>query len=184
MTAPSKDALRGEALARRARAHGEADPAPAQRALVRFLAALPPGPVAGYLPMRSEIDPLPALTESGRAILLPAVLAPRQPLEFRPWAPGEPLEDGPFGTRHPRPGPAPRPAIVVVPLLAFDRSGGRLGYGGGFYDRTLAALGATGPLTAVGFAYAAQEVEEVPTGEFDVALDAVVTEAGVVAPPC
>lgn len=157
----------------------------ALRARILDAAPLPSGAVvAGYWPMRGEIDVLPllgALAERGQVTALPAVVGRKEPLEFRRWAPGEALEEGIYGTRHP---PASagvvRPVCLLVPLLAFDRRGVRLGYGGGFYDRTLAALRAVGPVVAVGVAYAGQEVEALPAEPHDERLDWVVTEKEVI----
>lgn len=136
--------------------------------------------VAAYPPMRGEIDPLPALAAHDGPVALPVVLAPATPLVFRRWAPGEALEAGPFGTRHP-PATAPRivPRLLLIPLAGFDAAGNRLGYGGGFYDRTLAGLRARGPVTAIGIAFAAQQTAPIPAEPTDEPLDAVVTEAGL-----
>ena len=111
---------------------------------------------------------------------MPAVVAKAKALEFRNWHPDVPLEDGPFGTSHP---PASAdvtsPGIVMLPLLAFDASGYRLGYGGGYYDRTLADMKSSGStVLAVGIAYQSQQVDAVPHGELDQRLDWVVTENG------
>lgn len=143
--------------------------------------------VSGFWPMGDEIDPRPALlayAERGAVIAFPVVVAKRQPLVFRAWDPmrEEGLDSGVMGTRHPPPSaPEVRPDIVLAALLSFDDAGRRLGYGGGFYDRTLAALKASAPAgaapLAVGVAYAAQRVARVPTGPGDVLLDAVATEA-------
>jgi 5-formyltetrahydrofolate cyclo-ligase len=141
--------------------------------------------VAGYWPMGDEIDPRPLMLElakRGCRLALPVVTARGQALEFRTWAPGDELEPGPFGTVHPlASAPHAVPTVLLVPLLAFDRLGFRLGYGGGFYDRTLVSLRAASHLTAIGVAYAAQEVPSVPRDKHDQRLDRVVTEAGVIA---
>jgi 5-formyltetrahydrofolate cyclo-ligase len=134
--------------------------------------------------MGSELDLLPTLTAvaaSGRRCALPSVVSRDAPLEFREWTPGDRLVRAAFGTSEPEPDrPIHRPAILLVPLLAFDMRGSRLGYGGGFYDRTLAALrGATGRVFAIGVAFGAQEMEDVPVECFDQPLDAVATEAGI-----
>jgi len=149
----------------------------------RFLAAVsvPPGAVvSGYWPMRGEIDPRPimiALSGRGHPLCLPVVVGKGQPLVFRAWRPGDELVSGGFGTQVP--GTDQRevvPRLLLVPLLAFDRAGYRLGYGGGFYDRTLAALRAHGSAVAVGLAFSAQEVDSVPREATDARLDWVVTE--------
>lgn len=157
----------------------------ALRRRVLEAAPLPEGAVvAGYWPMRGEIDVRPLLSvlaERGQVTALPVVTAPRAPLEFRRWRDGDALDDGPYGTRHPAASaPVVRPVCLLVPLLAFDRSGVRLGYGGGFYDRTLAALRADGPVVAVGVAYAGQEVEALPAESHDERLDWVITEREVI----
>jgi 5-formyltetrahydrofolate cyclo-ligase len=141
--------------------------------------------VSAYWPMGDEIDPLPALralAERGHPLGLPTMPGKARPLVFRSWQPGDRLADGGFGTRVPLEGaPEVIPQVLLVPLLAFDRAGYRLGYGGGFYDRTLEALRARDPDTyAVGVAYLAQEVEAVPRDAYDQRLDAVVTEQGPV----
>jgi len=136
--------------------------------------------VSLYWPIRSEVNTRPlieALHAQGFPILLPAMTAVRQPLHFRAFAPGDDLEKGPFGLSEPSPQrPEGRPAMVFAPLAAFDRRGVRLGYGGGIYDATLQALRATGPVTAVGLAYALQECEAVPSEPHDQRLNFVLTE--------
>jgi 5-formyltetrahydrofolate cyclo-ligase len=141
--------------------------------------------VAGFIAMTSELDPAPllaALAGRGHELCLPFVQGQDRPLGFRRYSPGDPLVPGPHGTSEPASGAALiRPSVVLVPLLAFDRKGWRLGYGGGYYDRTLRALRAEGPVRAIGLAYAAQEVASVPHDERDERMDGVVTERGVVA---
>ncbi len=134
--------------------------------------------VSGFWPLDGEIDIRPlllALAGRGHVIALPATPPRGQPLEFRRWRPGERLIRERFATMRPE-GPVVVPDVLLVPLLAFDRRGHRLGYGGGYYDRTLAAL--PGRRT-IGCAFAAQEVEEVPTDGHDQVLDAIATERGV-----
>lgn len=183
-----KAALRREALARRAAAHAAAGPEAALRAARRFLEAAPdcaPGAVlAVYWPIRAEIDPLPLARlahEAGWRIALPVILGKGRPLAFRLWVPGAPLAEGPFGARVP-PDSAPQadPDLLAAPLAAFDRSGGRLGYGGGFYDRTLADLRARKAVWAAGFAFAAQESPQLPQDSTDARLDAVITEREII----
>jgi len=135
--------------------------------------------VAGFWPMGEEIDIRPllvALHERGHRVVLPVTPRRGNPLTFREWWPGQAMVAERFGTMRPT-GEEFRPDFLLVPLLAFDRAGRRLGYGGGFYDRTLALL--PGAMT-VGCAYAAQEVDEVPTGPHDIRLRAVATERGVI----
>jgi 5-formyltetrahydrofolate cyclo-ligase len=136
--------------------------------------------IAGYWPMGDEMDPRPlmlALASRGHAIALPVTPLSGQPLAFRAWAPGGALRPGPMGTSEPAEGALVNPDWLLVPLLAFDRAGRRLGYGGGYYDRTLAALSGA---VALGIGYAAQELDEVPAGPEDAPLAAIATEAGLV----
>lgn len=178
-----KSAARRAAGAARKAAHeggqGAARAAAAQGHLAGFLAGFGPVAVAGYLPIRSEIDPRPVMAAHAGPVGVPVILGPGQALRFRRWTPEAALVPGPFGAMVPAEGADLVPRALIVPLLAWDRRGFRLGYGGGFYDRTLAALRAEGPVTAVGFAYGAQEMAEVPTDAYDQRLDAVVTEDGV-----
>ena len=136
--------------------------------------------IAGYWPMGDEMDPRPlmlALASRGHALALPVTPPRGQPLAFRAWAPGAALRPGPMGTSEPAAGEELRPDVLLVPLLAFDRAGRRLGYGGGYYDRTLAALPGA---KAIGIAYAGQEMPEVPAGPQDMRLPLIATEAGVI----
>jgi 5-formyltetrahydrofolate cyclo-ligase len=191
-TPPSGDidpiaAAKREARARGLAARAAGDPRLGLRAAGHVLERLPPRPgavVAGYWPLKDEIDPLPlmlALAGRGHTLALP-VAGPRcLPLTFRRFSLADPLEPGPFGTRHPGPGAAEVvPDMLLVPLVAFDAAGGRIGHGAGYYDRTLAALRAAKPVLALGLAYAAQRQPRVPTGPHDARLDAVATEAGLV----
>ncbi|WP_419729773.1 5-formyltetrahydrofolate cyclo-ligase [Lichenicola sp.] len=143
---------------------------------------LPDGAVvAGVAPMRDEPD-LMAVWETlhmrGHRVVLPETTLPGSPLLFRDWQPGAMLQVGRFGTAHPD-GPERQPDILFVPLLAWDRRLFRLGYGGGYYDRTLAALPHVVP---IGFGFAAQEVASVPTGPYDEPLSAMVTERETITP--
>jgi 5-formyltetrahydrofolate cyclo-ligase len=141
--------------------------------------AIPPGRIiAGFWPILDEIDIRPllaALHARGHPIALPVTGRRGEALVFRAWRPGAPLLAGRFGTSHPD-GAILTPDILLIPLLAFDARGNRLGYGGGFYDRTLARL--PGALR-IGCAFAAQELDRVPAGPYDQRLHAVVTEAGL-----
>jgi 5-formyltetrahydrofolate cyclo-ligase len=142
------------------------------------------GIVSGYWPLADELDPRPTmdrLARRGHPLALPRVQGRGRPLAFHPWRPGDQLLAGPFQVMEPSPD-APRvvPRILLVPLLAFDRMGRRLGYGAGYYDMVLRELrAASPPPLAIGVAFAAQEVAEVPTGPRDQTLDAVVTEQGL-----
>ncbi len=178
----AKAAARKIARARRAGlANAEA---PARLAAALLAGHAPPkgAIIAGYWPMGEEMDPRPlmlALVARGHVLALPVTPPRCQPLSFRAWAPGAALRAGPMGTSEPGAGDELRPDILLVPLLAFDRAGRRLGYGGGYYDRTLAALPGA---KAIGIAYAGQEMPEVPAGPQDFRLPLIATEAGVI--PC
>lgn len=176
----AKALARREAGARRDAAHATAAGAVAA-ALVAHLDGVTGRIVSGYLPIRSEADPLPAMTRLAAAnrIVVPVVEGRGRPLAFREWTAGVPLVEGNFGVMIPAEGAFLSPDLLIVPMLAFDRRGIRLGYGGGFYDRTLEGLRAAGPVEAVGFAFAAQEVPALPAEATDQPLDRIVTEAGV-----
>ncbi len=160
----------------------------AAEAVSRNLRAAVPLPenavVSAYWPMGSELDPRPLMVElqgSGHRIALPVVRETNQPLVFRAWSPGEDLEPAAFNTQIPSAGkPELTPGVVLAPLLAFDRRGYRLGYGGGFYDRTLDILRARGEVLAIGLAYAGQEVPAVPHGPNDKRLDWIITEVAAI----
>ena len=138
--------------------------------------------VSAYCAIGSEFDPAPLLARlaaAGYRTCLPVITPKGQPLVFRTWSPGDPLVDRMWGIREPAPSAAVvAPDVLLVPLLAFDRAGWRLGYGGGYYDRTLARLRAARPTTAIGLAYDQQECDEVPRGGFDQPLDWVLTPSG------
>lgn len=139
--------------------------------------------VTAYRPIRTEIDPNPlmeALHAAGHRLAVPVITGEGQPLTFHEWWPGVAMQAGPFGAEIPVDTPAVTPDLILAPLLSFDRRGYRLGYGGGFYDRTLEGLRAQGRVTAMGLAFAAQEVEEVPIEETDQRLDAILTEQGII----
>lgn len=141
------------------------------------------GRVAGYLPIGSELDPRPlllALHGLGVPLCMPVVVADGAPLAFLPWVPGTATARSAFGVEEPQEGDPVVPDLLLVPLLAFDLGGHRLGYGGGFYDRTLVALRAEGRPRALGYAYAAQQVGAVPADGRDARLDGIVTERGVI----
>jgi 5-formyltetrahydrofolate cyclo-ligase len=139
--------------------------------------------IAAYLPIRTEIDPRPAMTElhrMGAQIGVPVIAGPGLPLDFRHWTPDTPLVPGPFGAMIPESGDWIIPDTLLVPLVGFDAACNRLGYGGGFYDRTLARLAAASPVRAIGLAFAAQALPPLPLEPTDMPLDAIVTEAGVI----
>ena len=136
--------------------------------------------VSGFMPLKSEINPLPLmqrLAEQGAGLALPRIVGRGQPLSMRRWEFGGPLDRGQCGIREPKPGAAEvDPDILLVPLLAFDRGGYRIGYGAGYYDMTLARLRSLKTIIAVGIAFAAQEVPEIPKTPRDERLDLVLTE--------
>lgn len=137
--------------------------------------------IALYWPIREEIDCKPlllALMDAGQTVCLPVVMGDNMPLLFRIWEPDAPLFESGFGTLAPgNLAPEAAPDIVVIPLLGFDGNGTRLGYGRGYYDRTIAAASKKPRL--VGYAFAIQELTEIPRAAHDVPLDFMVTEAGV-----
>lgn len=186
MRGAQKSALRQVALARRAEAAQTCPEAAARVAghLSEILAGYREVPVAGYVAVRSEADPAPALEEAAAhgIIGLPVVVAADAPLEFHRWEPGAPLRKGAFGVPQPCSAAPITPEIIVVPLVAFDARGARLGYGGGFYDRTLHALRTHGAILAVGLAFDEQQLDEVPTGPHDQPLDLIATQSGVLDP--
>ena len=179
MIADAKCVMRAEMLHRRGGfARTGAASALADQVLTRCRP--PPGAtIAGFWPMGDEVDIRPllhALHALGHVLLLPVTPPRGQALLFRRWAPGSAMEPGRFGTQHPAATEAATPDTLLVPLLAFDLRGHRLGYGGGYYDRTLAALPHAFRL---GVAYAAQQVPAVPAGPHDVTLHTIATESGV-----
>ncbi|MDR9428480.1 MAG: 5-formyltetrahydrofolate cyclo-ligase [Salibaculum sp.] len=180
--ADRKAAAREAAFAARRQAH--ASGAGTATHLRRVLAKRRGVPLAGYMAMRTEIDPTPAMAEAAAhgPVCVPVIIGKGQRLKFREWAPGCAMIPGAFGARIPETGAWIEPEILIVPLVAFSRQGGRLGYGGGFYDRTLEALRARRPTLAIGFAYAAQEQPDLPLEPTDQQLDLIVTEQGVIAP--
>lgn len=178
--AETKRRERKAAAERRAACASRAAAESAARLLVDLVRTYPlDWPVSGYLPFRTEIDPLPAMTElhqDGRRVCVPVVAQPGLPLLFREWVPGAAVRKGTHGIEVPVAGSRIKPRVIVAPLLAFDRDGARLGYGGGYYDRTLEAFRRAGVAVAVGFAFAGQETTSVPSDSGDQKLDIVVTE--------
>lgn len=188
--AETKRALRGTAKFLRGRVPAD-ERRHAAESLVRHAAtvpllAVPPenGVAAAYYPLGGEIDSrllVDWMRQVGWRIALPTVDQANAPLVFREWQPDAQLDEGPFGTRQPPRGtPAEIPNVLLIPLLAFDAEGFRLGYGGGYYDRTLAGLADAGHRpVAVGVAFAVQEIDAVPHESWDRRLDMVLTERGV-----
>jgi 5-formyltetrahydrofolate cyclo-ligase len=181
-----KAELRSAALERR-----DALPPQARQTAAEIIAArplpvpLPPAAVvAGFSAIRSEINPVPLLrrfADAGAQLALPAIVARGRPLAFRAWRFGEELARGQWGIREPKPdAPEVRPDVVIVPLAAFDRRGYRIGYGAGYYDLTLRAVRAEKPITALGLAFAMQEIDQVPELPHDARLDLVLTEREVI----
>jgi 5-formyltetrahydrofolate cyclo-ligase len=141
--------------------------------------------ISAFHPYQTEISTLPLLSKlaaGGWVTALPVVIAKGQPLVFRAWKPGEPLVSGIWDIQiPPETSPEVVPDVLLVPLLAFDMQGYRLGYGGGFYDRTLARLRSLKPVTAIGIGFAAQQVDRVPHDELDQRVDYVMTEKATLA---
>ena len=179
----AKAALRAELRARRAHLRRDHPDAPIQAALAFERAGLGPFAVAAiYHPLGTEFDPFPlaaVLRRGGCRIAFPVVVARDAALVFRLESEEGQLPPDALGIPAPPPSSPPvRPDLVICPLVGFDPRGGRLGQGGGYYDRTLAGLRAGGPVAAIGLAYAGQEVPRIPTGPFDQRLDGVLTEQG------
>jgi 5-formyltetrahydrofolate cyclo-ligase len=177
-----KTALRRTAMALRRAAHTENGTA-AARTLCQRLSAditLKDKTIAGYWPLGDELDCRPALEgviAQGGKVALPVVAGQGQVLLFRGWQPGDPLDPGPFGTAHPTVRSAVvTPDVLLLPLLAFDNTGHRLGYGAGYYDRTVDALRRQRSIIVIGVAYDAQEVGAVPRDPHDQQMDAVMTD--------
>jgi len=178
--------LRRAAIARR-----DALPAEVRQAAAETIAArafpIPITPVmivSGFMPMRSEINPLPLMRKlqgQGARLALPVVAGRGKPLVMREWTFGAPLQAGVWGIRQPAPEAAALdPDILLVPLLAFDRAGYRIGYGAGYYDLTIARLRARKAVIAVGLGFAVQEIAGVPATPRDARLDLVLTEREVI----
>lgn len=181
---PSKKLLRDAARARR-RALAKTIPDFAAR-LAAHAPALDIAPnslIGAYAALPDEADPhllLKALAADGHSLAFPRVEAKGAPLVFHHWKPGRELTRGAFGIAEPSADwPVAHPRILLIPLLAFDKRGHRLGYGGGYYDRTLEALRASGSIRAIGIAYAGQEIDSIPDENHDHLLDTIATEEGV-----
>ena len=176
-----KNAARKAAFARRKPAFDAAPPGQAAH-LSEVLAGHRGVPLSGFMPIRTEINPLPAMEEAAAhgPVGVPVIQELGLPLKFSRWEPGCAMKDGPFGAQIPEVDDFFEPEIVIVPMVAFDRSGGRLGYGGGFYDRTLELLRSKRPTLAIGFAFGVQEAEELPLEPTDQPLDMLITESEII----
>ena len=186
MTTFDKAVLRAEAIARR-----DAMPAQARARAVEtitlraFPVAVPTGAiVSGFSPIKTEFNPVPLmrnLADAGASLALPVVAGRGLPLVMRAWSFGDEMVSGVWGIREPKPtAPEVFPDFLLVPLAAFDRSGQRIGYGAGHYDRTIARLREMKKVTAIGVCFAVQEIDHVPATAFDQRLDLVLTENEIV----
>jgi 5-formyltetrahydrofolate cyclo-ligase len=177
-----KAVLRAEALQRRDALAPETRAAAAKAIAARALPVEPRSGavVSGYMPIRSEINPIPLLrcyAAAGARLALPAIVGRGKPLSLRGWSAGDKLVPGQWGIREPAAeAPELEPDIMIVPLAAFDRRGGRIGYGAGYYDSTISRLRSQKSVIAIGLAYAVQEVDQVPMLSHDAPLDLVLTE--------
>jgi 5-formyltetrahydrofolate cyclo-ligase len=183
MAESTKSEARAQAFVARKLAHSQMyDPAACAQ-LSTFLAGIDSFTViAAYMPIRTEVSPLPVMADlaaAGKIVCVPVIEAAGKPLKFSRWTPETVMVNGPFGAKIPKTDAFVIPDVLITPLVAFDARGYRLGYGGGFYDRTFELLRLKGKALAVGFAYQAQELAFVPTEPTDVRLDAIVTEKGV-----
>ena len=182
----SKQQRRNEAIARRDALSLEERQGAGEAIAARGLPiAMPSGAiVSGFMPMRSEISPIPlmrTLEAAGAKLALPIVAGRGKPLIMRAWAFGDALETGVWNIPQPRANaPVVDPDILIVPLLAFDRRGQRIGYGAGYYDMTINRLRGIKAITAIGIAFAAQEIPTVPATERDARLDLVLTEREII----
>jgi 5-formyltetrahydrofolate cyclo-ligase len=175
-----KAQLRRRCLEARARATPQARAAAATRLYARLM-GLRGQVIAGYLPTGSEVDPTRAMRAlcGANRLCVPVVAAEGAPLRFREWTPGCATEKGPHGIRVPVEGGWRVPDVIVVPMVGFDEAGTRLGYGGGFYDRTLSGLPRA---LVVGLAVETQRLPRLPRGPHDVPLPWIVTERGAFTP--
>lgn len=185
----TKQALRAEARRQRDQASASSDAEKSAEAPVGFaeellaLTDVAKPVVSSYLAIGSELDPGP-VTERLRALgattALPVIVSKDAPLEFRVWSAGDALVSREWGIREPGPGSAVvEPDILLVPLLLVGSNGHRLGYGGGFYDRTLDRLRQNKSVAAVGFCYSFQKVDAVPQEAYDQPLDYLLTPSGL-----
>lgn len=180
MITTAKAQVRKIALERRQRAAQSGDATAATDRLKAMLQQYSDKTLAGYIPMRSEIDPRPAMAAHKGPVCVPVIKDKGLPLAFREWTPNTDLQDASFGTEIPRTGAWLRPEVLIVPLVAFDRQGHRLGYGGGFYDRTLEDLRTHGSILTIGYAWSVQEINNLPHEPTDQRLNMIITETEVI----
>jgi 5-formyltetrahydrofolate cyclo-ligase len=176
-----KAELRAEALAKRDALPADLRARAAELIAAHSIAEARPGViVSGFMPLKSEINPIPLMrkvAQAGAALALPVIAGRGKPLIMRAYAFEDELVRGQWGIREPSAdAPEVEPDVLLVPLLAFDRAGYRIGYGAGYYDMTITALRAKKPIAAIGLAYAAQEIPHVPITDRDARLDVVLTE--------
>ena len=176
-----KKKIRKEAFINRQKAFA-ADIGNSASLLSSVLAGYRGVPIAGYLPIKTEIDPLSAMEEASAHSLVgvPVIQGNSKPLKFSRWEPGSHLKKGPFDVQIPVNSNYLVPEVLIIPMVAFDRNGGRLGYGGGFYDRTLDYLRSRHATLAIGFAYSEQEFENLPLEPTDQKLDIIITEREII----
>ncbi len=178
-----KSAARVAAYDARKIAHGQKLDLDANMQLLSFIKAQDKSAIiSAYMPIRTEVSPLPAMEAAhmrGYQICVPVVMGKSMPLEFHHWTPDTEMIEGAFGAMIPKDGQILEPDVIITPLLAFDMAGYRLGYGGGFYDRSFEQLSEKKKITAVGYAYSDQELMIVPREETDYRLDKIITEKGL-----
>jgi len=183
--ADKKQAARKAAMAQRRVAHAAAKGAGEAAAghMLAWLAAQPKlRVISGYMPIHTELDILPTmheLHEKGYSLCVPVIMGKAKSLKFSAWTPDTKMTKGAFGAMVPENSDWLRPDLLLCPMLAFDAKAQRMGYGGGFYDRTIAALA---PVRTLGFAYAAQQVAHLPTEPTNMPLEGVITENGLISP--
>lgn len=180
----NKGKLRNFAKSNRRKIYSEESARVAQKKLTEFISEQIPNTkyIASYCPIQSEIDPTGAarkLATLGYPLCLPVVCSKNQPLKFRAWKLNEKLVKGEYGVSIPESGDWVIPGLIIVPLLAYDEEGYRLGYGGGYYDRTLEQLKKENKVLAVGFAFSGQFFQDIPKNDYDHKLDALVSEKGI-----
>jgi 5-formyltetrahydrofolate cyclo-ligase len=178
-----KQACRMAGFATRKIAHAQGVDAEANAQLTAYLKEQDESLIiSAYMPIRTEVSPIPTMERMvtrGRKICVPVIVGEGVPLEFHEWTPDTEMVAGAFGAAIPKDGKRLIPDIVITPLLAFDPHGYRMGYGGGFYDRSFEQISAVKEVKAVGYAYSDQEVLLVPREATDFPLNAVITEKGI-----